>query len=597
MKIGIKGNLSDYEFANIQNELKNEGIEVNKFHTKSEVISYFLQFIIDDFNVIEFSRDFIFSSFITLVFSKVYKKIKKVFNKNKNTISFWFILKLAKKGNDNLIVNFVCSENDFEKAIKKANDVINSSIFENYNTDNPLWISYENSKLGVLITRNDNKSELIEYHDNDNNFKNIPSSWKVAKLGDICETTSGGTPSRKRLDYYNGNIPWLKSGELKNNIILKSEEFINDEALNNSSSKIFPKGTLLIALYGATVGKLGILGIDAATNQAICAIYKSAVLETKFLFYYFFYIRSFLLESRIGGAQPNISQLVIRNTVIPIPPLAEQHLIVTKIEELFSQLDIAVDSLKKAKEQIASYKQSVLKAAFSGVLQNEKSFSMQNVECRIKNEELGIVDKRFIETTIGEVALVNPKLSNIPADDSFVTFLPMKLVEAKTGIFHLTEKKLFKEVKKGFTQFQNNDVIFAKITPCMENGKIALLDNLVNGIGCGSTEFHVIRVDKTKVNSKFMLYFLLQDSYRKEAKSNMKGTAGQLRVPADFILNSKFYIVNLSQQDEIVSEIEKRFSEAENLEKAINLGLKQAESLRQSILKNAFEGKLVDNEE
>jgi type I restriction enzyme S subunit len=213
-------------------------------------------------------------------------------------------------------------------------------------------------------------------------INNLPSSWSIAKLGDICETTSGGTPSRKRLDYYNGNIPWLKSGELNNNVIFEAEEFINEDALKNSSAKIFPKGTLLVALYGATVGKLGILGIQATTNQAICGIFESKIIDTMFLYYLLFFNRPTLLEERIGGAQPNISQLVIRNLSLVIPPLKEQHRIVSKLEELFSQLDIAVAELKKAKEQIKTYKQSVLKYAFKGKLTIDNSQLTMKLVCR-----------------------------------------------------------------------------------------------------------------------------------------------------------------------------------------------------------------------
>lgn len=103
----------------------------------------------------------------------------------------------------------------------------------------------------------------------------IPKHWKIKKLGEVCLTTSGGTPSRGNTKYYEGNIPWVKSGELDKGLILDTEEKISEEAIKNSSAKIFPKGTLLIALYGATIGKLAFLGIDAASNQAVCGIFKN----------------------------------------------------------------------------------------------------------------------------------------------------------------------------------------------------------------------------------------------------------------------------------------------------------------------------------
>jgi type I restriction enzyme S subunit len=110
--------------------------------------------------------------------------------------------------------------------------------------------------------------------------------WEEIELGDVCFTTSGGTPSRQNKSYYEGNIPWVKSGELDKGLILDSEEHITEEAIKKSSAKVFPKGTLLFALYGATIGKMATLGVAAATNQAICGIYENDILISKYLYHY-----------------------------------------------------------------------------------------------------------------------------------------------------------------------------------------------------------------------------------------------------------------------------------------------------------------------
>jgi type I restriction enzyme S subunit len=199
----------------------------------------------------------------------------------------------------------------------------------------------------------------------------LPIGWEWVKLNEVCETSSGGTPSRKNKKYFDGAIPWLKSGELNYNIIRDSEEKITKEAIENSSAKIFPKSTLLIALYGATVGRLGILGIDAATNQAISAIFANKFLFQKYLYWFLFSYREKLLKNRIGGAQPNISQAILNDISLPFPPLPEQNQIVAKIEELFSELDNGIENLKKAREQLKTYRQAVLKYAFEGKLTKE----------------------------------------------------------------------------------------------------------------------------------------------------------------------------------------------------------------------------------
>lgn len=194
-------------------------------------------------------------------------------------------------------------------------------------------------------------------------------NWKKEPLGKICKTTSGGTPSRKNQSYYqNGTIPWVKSGELENNIITTSEEFITEEGLLNSSAKIFPAGTLLIALYGATIGKLAFLGIDAATNQAVCGIFQNENVSLKYLYYYLLFQRPNLIKQGVGGAQPNISQTILKKLEISYPDsITEQQRIVARIEELFSELDKAVDTLKTTKEQLEVYRQTVLKEIFDSV--------------------------------------------------------------------------------------------------------------------------------------------------------------------------------------------------------------------------------------
>ncbi|EMC8677612.1 restriction endonuclease subunit S, partial [Campylobacter coli] len=140
------------------------------------------------------------------------------------------------------------------------------------------------------------------------NYK-LPQGWEWKSLGEIANTSSGGTPSRNKKEYWeNGNIKWLKSGELNDGYIDFIEENITEEAIKNSSAKIFQKGTLLIAMYGATAGKLGILNLDSTTNQAICAFLhkdKNIKFLEKFLFYFLFFLRDKIIKDSFGGAQPN----------------------------------------------------------------------------------------------------------------------------------------------------------------------------------------------------------------------------------------------------------------------------------------------------
>ena len=150
---------------------------------------------------------------------------------------------------------------------------------------------------------------------------------------------------------------------------------------------------------------------------------------------------------------------------------------------------------------------------------------------------------------LGEVCLINPKSCTLK-DDTEVSFIPMTKV-GEHGEFDASEIKNYSEVKKGFTNFQNGDILFAKITPCMENGKGAIAHNMKNGIGFGSTEFHVLRPDTDKMTSEWLYYLTTWKTFRKEAERNMTGSAGQKRVPKTFLEN---YVVNLPDIDTQKSE-------------------------------------------
>jgi len=173
----------------------------------------------------------------------------------------------------------------------------------------------------------------------------LPEGWDWRKLGDLCRTTSGGTPSRRYAEYFQGEIPWVKSGELTDGIVTQVGEYISSEAMQNSNAKIFPKGTLLMAMYGATVGKLGILGMDAATNQAVCAIFPSPSIDRDYLFRLLRMRRQELIDLSFGGAQPNISQTVIKDVDVPVPypdditrSLEAQRRIVARLDALFAEI-------------------------------------------------------------------------------------------------------------------------------------------------------------------------------------------------------------------------------------------------------------------
>jgi type I restriction enzyme, S subunit len=192
-----------------------------------------------------------------------------------------------------------------------------------------------------------------------------------------------------------------------------------------------------------------------------------------------------------------------------------------------------------------------------------------------------------------DIASINPKINseNI-TDESEVSFLQMASVEEKTGRYSLSDIRPYGLVKKGYTQFIDGDLIFAKITPCMENGKIAVVENLVNGIGCGSTEFHVSRA-ASLINRKYLFYYFNREELRRDAQRNMTGSAGQLRVSKSFFAEVEIPLPPLAEQKRIVDKIEELFSDLDNGIDSLKTAQQQLKIYRQAVLKWAFEGKLT----
>ncbi len=180
--------------------------------------------------------------------------------------------------------------------------------------------------------------------DNEQNRK-LPSNWCLTNLGSIGKWKSGATPSRIVKEYYGGQIPWLKTGDLNDDFITYIPEYITQKALDETSVYLNPIGSVLIAMYGATIGKVGILTFPATTNQACCACSEYFV-NKMYLFYFLIANRDAFIASGGGGAQSNISKEKIVKTKFPLPPLAEQQRIVNKIAELYDTINQIESSLQ-----------------------------------------------------------------------------------------------------------------------------------------------------------------------------------------------------------------------------------------------------------
>ena len=200
-------------------------------------------------------------------------------------------------------------------------------------------------------------------------FSQKGEGWEEKKLKEVCKTGAGGTPLKSKKGYYeDGDIPWIRSGEVNNKNITDSEIKITQEGLDNSSAKLFPPRTVVIAMYGATAGQVGVLNFKCSTNQAVCGIYPNQDFVPEFLYYKFLDFKESLVSQAVGGAQPNVSQAKIKETLIPCLDIEEQKTMVALLDNVQEKVFNTIANYNQKLSNLEELKKSILQKAFRGEL-------------------------------------------------------------------------------------------------------------------------------------------------------------------------------------------------------------------------------------
>ncbi len=439
----------------------------------------------------------------------------------------------------------------------------------------------------------------------------IPENWVYVRLGKVVEFQGGSQPPKSvfKDEQLDGYIRLIQIRDFKSD---KFKTYIPKEL----AKRTFEENDVMIGRYGPPVFQI-LRGLSGAYNVALMkATPVKCLMDNDYLYYLLqvpFIQSPVIKESHRTAGQTGIRKELIEGFVIGLPPLNEQKRIAEKVERLLSKIEEAKQLIEEAKETFELRRAAILDKAFRGELTRkwrEEHPDIENAEVLydkiislIKPKKFEIIEEqseyipcKWKWVRLGEVVQVNPpkKKLNEVSEEQKCTFIPMPAVSDKTGKIEEPEEREYRKVKKGYTFFLENDVLFAKITPCMENGKSAIARQLKNGFGYGSTEFHVLRTSEY-VNEQYIHYLVRSQRFRAKAKREMTGAVGQQRVPKEFLLNYPFPLPPKEEQDAIVNILDDIFAK-DNCSK-FNLQLEsELDILKQCILSKAFRGELGTND-
>ena len=409
----------------------------------------------------------------------------------------------------------------------------------------------------------------------------LPEGWAETSIAALGKWGSGGTPKSDNKSFYGGEIPWIRSGDLPDGPITKHEVSITPDGLANSSAKWVPEGSVLIAMYGATIGKLGVTTYPVTTNQAIAFCQPNDAISAQFLFHGLRNIKQDLIEMGQGGAQPNISQEILKAVPFALPPLPEQKRIVAKVDGLTARTARARADLARIPTLIARYKQRLLALAFSGELTagwrveaKLPAPQFMSIDSIAEGLRYGTAQKCYEEPKgIAVLRIPNVASGRISLDD-------LKYAE-------LESKELAKLI------LREGDILIVR-----SNGSADLVGRpaLVTGKAVGlAYAGYLIRVrpEQSLVSPKFLTLMLEAPNIRKVIEDGARSTSGVHNVNAKELGALQIPIFHLTEQTEITRRIESSFNWLDRMAADHAAAANLLPKLDAAILAKAFRGELV----
>lgn len=429
----------------------------------------------------------------------------------------------------------------------------------------------ERALSGRLVPQLDDEPKVEQVGEalGDQPFK-IPEKWKWVQLTAIGKIVGGGTPKTNIETYWQGGtINWFTPadlGEIKGKFARESSRKITQGGLRESSAKLMPAGSVLFSSR-APIGHIAISTTECCTNQGCKSFVPDFDKISTDWGYYAIHGLTEEIKSRASGTTfKEISTKEMGKTWIPLPPIEEQNRIVAKLTKILEIIDKAERAYSDLTGPLSNrFRSLCIERALKGELvpQLESESPVEPIGGTPEDIPFSIPDK-WKWTRIQDVATLNPKITT--HDESLkVSFAPMASVDAGyINRINTSDERSWSSVKTGYAKFAEDDILLAKITPCFQNRKSAIATNLKNGIGCGSTEFHVLRASK-EVDKEYLLMFLKSQWFIEYGVENFKGTAGQQRLGTADLKSCPFPLPPLKEQRRIVEKLYALFKDLDRL--------------------------------
>ncbi|MBO0932280.1 restriction endonuclease subunit S [Fibrella aquatilis] len=424
---------------------------------------------------------------------------------------------------------------------------------------------------------------------------NVPAHWKMNRVKNVGNVNARvGWKALKASEYVDSGYFFLATPNIKGRKIdYDNVNYITHDRFIESPEIILQENDILLAKDGSTLGIVNIVKHmpgPGTVNSSIAVMRFNKTLDNNYIYYQIAseYIQNIIKLKKDGQGVPHLFQRDINNFLLVVPPLAEQAAIANYLDWQTAAIDKKTALLQHKIATYLALRKAVINETVCRGLDKSAPLKDSGIEW------IGQIPTHWDVKRIKDVCAINPSTSKVwPTDSSNkVEFLPMTNIDEKFGTIKSYGFEDYNNVNQGYTAFRNGDILFAKITPCMENGNCVIVEGLKNDLGFGSTEFIVFRVLKKYLNTRYLHLFLRNERFLRKAENFMVGTAGQKRISTSFLQVHPVAFPPLEEQIAIATYLDQKTQAIDAAVANLNAQLSTLAELRKTLINEVVTGQI-----